>query len=335
MSSVRLILLIMVLCSYSYGEGSQPRFRGFQGISPDKEVRAALLSPYKLTYRLISRREFEKLADRPWQPLEQELTKTPAPVKRPYTVTVRNVPYMAAFVNVTLYMHTLGNLVVKDEVKTAYEFSGHFRSPFTGELYTFFTAYREDLTRGVNILPEIEIFSRGKLLRNIGPGELFLSPDRRYILQTGRIQLYTRDPCPCQVFPNYKGSPDYFLEGNAPPHEERLKYFIIDNVPAHVGCWIGESEVIRPTLFDLQSPDLPDLDIEWNNKEIELLFGGQANRHEAVRVWGVKDSSKSFILEVKVTWLVVRWEGYVYVSEEPMHEKTYYLLFSLEDSGLD
>lgn len=319
MPSVRLILLITILCSYSYGEGGQHRFRGFQGISPDTEVRAASPSPYKLTYRLISRREFEKLADRPWQPLE--LQKTPAPVKRLYAV--RRVPYVNDFVEVTLYTYVLGNLVIKDEVGRAYEFLGHFRSPFTGELYTFFTVGGEVMMGGgydgLPIPPKIEIFSRGKLLKNVGPGELFLSPDRRYILHTGLLQLHFRERVyPCQVFPNYKGSSDYFLEGNAP----------------HFGlCSITKSEVIRPTLFDLQSHDLPALETGGNNKEVESLFDEQGNRHEVVRVWGVKDSSKSFILEVKVDWTARPEEGYT--PGETMHEKTYYLLFSLEDSGLD
>jgi len=86
MPSAGLVLLVTVLCSYGYAEGIQHRFRRVQDISPDKEVSADPPSPYKLTCRLISPREFEKLADRPWQPLEQELTKTPAPVKRPYAV---------------------------------------------------------------------------------------------------------------------------------------------------------------------------------------------------------------------------------------------------------
>lgn len=172
----------------------------------------------------------------------------------------------------TLYAHVLGNLVVKDEIDEpfvlSFNFWGHFRSPLTGELYTLFT---EDVTMmgggvndGINYPSKTVIFSRGKLLKNVHEGKLFLSPDRRYILKTGEVSVYSRlNEFKFEFFPSYKEDCFPMI-----PEAPRME-------PPTCGgrYWWQATALIKPVLFDLQLPDLQEIELgEADNSEIESLF---------------------------------------------------------------
>ncbi len=306
----------------------------------------------KLTYRRLSQKEFEALADKPLPPVE--FIETPAPIVKRYARKWMLFGCPICLEPVDLYVHTLGNLVLKDEAEggieredikeeeiketeelielieqahgqlTHYEFVGHIRHSLTGSFYTIFR--RVYLQRGGGVIDidvanaptsDLLIFYEGRLTREIYSSgrSFFLSPGGRYFICTGNLTLTSHMGA---AFQCYYDSDTENLDNPAnrfPPPDFPTFDFL-------------GSGIVFPGVYDLQSnfSEIPsDKGLKANDKEIEYLFATMGCRSiTKLEFWSLRNASNGFIMETDVEW----YNRESYSSSEPSLKKTYYILFS-------